>query len=86
MAISDHGNIFGAVKFFKQCKKAGMKPILGMESYFTEDVNIKNADDKYNHLLLIVQNEVGYKNLCKIISFDYQKGLYFKTRSHGASL
>ncbi len=86
LAISDHGNIFGAVKFFKQCKKAGMKPILGMESYFTEDVNIKNADDKYNHLLLIVQNEVGYKNLCKLISFAYQKGFYFKPRIDRAIL
>ena len=51
LAITDHGNIFGAVKFFQQAKKAGIKPILGIESYFTEDARIKNADNKYYHLI-----------------------------------
>lgn len=80
LAITDHGNIFGAVKFFQKCKKAGIKPILGMEAYFTEDVNVKLVDKKYYHLILLVQNEIGYKNLCKLISFSYQKGFYFKPR------
>ncbi len=56
LAITDHGNIFGAVKFFQKCKKAGIKPMLGMEAYLTEDANIKNADNKYYHLILLVQN------------------------------
>jgi DNA polymerase III subunit alpha len=55
LAITDHGNIFGAVKFFQKCKKAGIRPILGMEAYFTEDVTIKAADRKYYHLILLVQ-------------------------------
>lgn len=80
LAITDHGNIFGAVKFFQKCKKAGIKPILGMEAYFTEDVTIKSPERKYYHLILLVQNEIGYKNLCKLISFAYQKGFYFKPR------
>ncbi len=80
LAITDHGNIFGAVKFFQKCKKAGIKPILGMEAYFTEDATIKNADRKYYHLILLVQNEIGYKNLCKLISYSYQSGFYFKPR------
>ena len=80
MGISDHGNIFGAVKFFQACKKANIKPILGIEAYLTEDANIKSADNKYYHLLLIVENEIGYKNLCKLISFSFQKGFYFKPR------
>jgi DNA polymerase III subunit alpha len=80
LAITDHGNIFGAVKFFQKCKKAGIKPILGMEAYFTEDVTIKTVDRKYYHLILLVQNEIGYKNLCKLISFAYQSGFYFKPR------
>lgn len=86
MAITDHGNIFGAVKFFQQAKKAGIKPILGMEAYLTEDANIKVADKKYYHLIILVQNEIGYKNLCKLISFSYQKGFYFKPRIDYATL
>lgn len=80
LAITDHGNIFGAVQFFQQAKKAGIKPVLGMEAYLTEDADIKNAKKKYYHLLLLVRNEIGYKNLCKLISFSYQKGFYFKPR------
>jgi len=44
LAITDHGNIFGAVKFFDACRKGGIKPILGMEAYFTEDVNIRSVE------------------------------------------
>lgn len=80
LAMTDHGNVFGAVKFFQKCKKAGIKPILGMEAYFTEDVNVKTVDKKYHHLILLVENEKGYKNLCKLISFAFQKGFYFKPR------
>lgn len=80
LAISDHGNIFGAVKFFHQAQKAGIKPILGIEAYFTQDVNIKKSDEKYYHLILLVQNKKGYENLCKLISFAYKKGFYFKPR------
>lgn len=86
LAISDHGNIFGAVKFFQQCKKSGIKPVLGMEAYLTEDATIKDADKKYYHLLLLVENEKGYKNLCKLISFSYQEGFYFKPRIDYAML
>ncbi|MBA3954108.1 DNA polymerase III subunit alpha [Candidatus Dependentiae bacterium] len=80
LAITDHGNIFGAVKFFQQAQKAGIKPILGMEAYFTENAALRDADNKYYHLILLVQNAVGYKNLCKLISFAYQQGFYFKPR------
>ena len=80
LAITDHGNIFGAVKFFQKCKKAGIKPILGMEAYMTEDAQVKNAEKKYYHLIILVQNEIGYKNLLKLISYSYQQGFYFKPR------
>jgi len=80
LAITDHGNIFGAVKFFQKCKKAGIKPILGMEAYFTEDTKVKNAENKYYHLIILVQNAIGYKNLCKLISYSFQDGFYFKPR------
>lgn len=80
LAISDHGNIFGAVKFFQQCKKAGIKPVLGMEAYLTEDARIKDASNKYYHLIILVENAQGYKNLCKLIAFAYTDGFYFKPR------
>src|SRR3990167_667129 len=86
LAITDHGNVFGAVKFFQKCKKAGIKPILGIEAYLTEDVNIKTVDKKYYHIVLIVQNDVGYKNLCKLISFSHREGFYFKPRIDYATL
>jgi DNA polymerase-3 subunit alpha len=80
LSITDHGNIFGAVKFFQKCKSAGIKPILGMEAYFTEDVRVKEAENKYYHLILLVQNKQGYRNLCKLIAHSYQDGFYFKPR------
>ncbi|MBP7854665.1 DNA polymerase III subunit alpha, partial [Candidatus Babeliales bacterium] len=80
LAITDHGNIFGAVKFFQLCKKAGIKPILGMEAYMAEDINERVVEKKYYHLIILVENEIGYKNLCKLIAFSYQQGFYFKPR------
>ncbi len=80
LAISDHGNVFGAVRFFQACKSAGIKPILGIESYLAPDASVKNPQQKYFHQLLIVQNEEGYRNLCKLLSFAYQRGFYFKPR------
>lgn len=80
LAMTDHGNIFGAVKFFQLCKKAGIKPILGMEAYITDDVENRSVENKYYHTILLVKNEIGYKNLCKLISFSYQDGFYFKPR------
>lgn len=80
IGISDHGNIFGAVKFFKEAKKENIKPILGCEMYLTPDANIKNPNQKYFHILLIVQNKVGYKNLCQLMAFAQKDGFYFKPR------
>lgn len=80
LAITDHGNVFGGVRFFQKCKKAGIKPILGMEAYFTEDAKIKNAENKYYHLILLVESQQGYKNLCALNAYAYQEGFYFKPR------
>ena len=80
LAISDHGNIFGAVKFFQLCKKENIKPVLGMEAYLAEDAQVKNIDNRYYHLMLIVQNEQGYRNLCKLMAYAYKEGFYFKPR------
>ncbi len=86
LAITDHGNIFGAVKFFQLCQKENIKPILGMEAYLTEDVKQKSVEKKYYHIVLLVQNQIGYKNLCKLISFSYKEGFYFKPRIDYAAL
>lgn len=80
LGISDHGNIFGAVKFFQECKRANIKPILGCEMYLTNDIKIRDSKEKYYHLLVIAQNQIGYKNLCKLIAFSYKEGFYFKPR------
>lgn len=80
LAISDHGNIFAGVKFFEKCKKAGIKPVLGMEAYITNSIGIKDNNNRYYHLLLLVENEIGYRNLCKLIAASYIDGFYFKPR------
>lgn len=86
LAITDHGNVFGAVKFFEKAKKAGIKPILGIEAYLAEDATVRSIEKKYYHLVLLVQNETGYKNLCKLISYSFQQGFYFKPRIDYAML
>ena len=80
IGITDHGNIFGAIKFFQAAKKEKIKPILGVEMYFTQDVRVKDPNDRYYHLVLLVQNNEGYKNLCKMLAYSYQDGFYFKPR------
>ncbi|HBS47744.1 TPA: DNA polymerase III subunit alpha [Candidatus Dependentiae bacterium] len=80
IAISDHGNVFGAVKFFQECAKKEIKPILGCEMYITNDCKIKDVKEKYHHLLLLVENEEGYRNLCHLMAFSYKEGFYFKPR------
>jgi DNA polymerase-3 subunit alpha len=80
VALTDHGNIFGAVQFFEKAKKAGIKPVLGIEFYITEDVGVKRQDNKYHHVIAWVQNKKGYQNLCKLIAHSYQEGFYFKPR------
>lgn len=82
VAITDHGSMFGVVKFYKECKKRGIKPILGCEIYVTNgDFREKNPENKfYNHLVLLAENQEGYKNLMKIVSLGYTDGFYYKPR------
>jgi DNA polymerase-3 subunit alpha len=80
IGISDHGNIFGAVKFFQTAQKEGIKPVLGCEMYLCPDVTIKDVNERYYHLIVIVKNETGYKNLCRLMAFAYKEGYYFKPR------
>ena len=83
MAITDHGVMYGAIDFYKACKKEGIKPIIGCEVYvaprsrFDKEPNI---DNKYNHLIILAKNNQGYKNLSKLVSLGFTEGYYYKPR------
>jgi DNA polymerase-3 subunit alpha len=89
-AITDHGNIFGAVHFFDAMKKKNLKPILGCELYICkEDSHLRehaNPDSKYNHLLVLAENEAGYRNLVRLTSEAALHGFYKKPRVSKAFL
>jgi DNA polymerase-3 subunit alpha len=84
VAMTDHGNIFGAVHFFDAAKKKGIKPILGCELYISKEEDHRrefaDPDSKYNHLLVIAENEEGYKNLVRLTSEAALHGFYRKPR------
>ena len=83
LAITDHGVMYGAVEFYKQCKEAGIKPIIGCEVYVapgSRHGKDRNIDAKYNHLILLCKNETGYKNLIKMVSLGFTEGFYSKPR------
>ncbi|MCH5317060.1 MAG: DNA polymerase III subunit alpha [Eubacterium sp.] len=83
LAITDHGNMYGAVDFYKACKKHGIKPIIGCEVYVAPRTRFdkeKVLDKDYNHLILLCENETGYKNLIKLVSLSYTEGYYYKPR------
>lgn len=76
VAATEHGNMYGAIEFYSAVSKAGIKPIIGYEAYIVD--NIKDKKRKKNHLLLLVKNEEGYKNLIKIASYAFTEGFYYK--------
>ncbi|MBR2133994.1 MAG: DNA polymerase III subunit alpha [Eubacterium sp.] len=83
LAITDHGNMYGAVDFYKACKKHGIKPIIGCEVYVAPRTRFdkeKVLDKDYNHLILLCKNETGYKNLINMVSKGFVEGFYFKPR------
>jgi DNA polymerase III subunit alpha len=82
VAVTDHGNIFGAVEFHNAAKAAGVKPILGCELYICkkEDHRTDKEGDTYNHLVVLAENDEGYRNLVKIVSEASLHGFYYKPR------
>ena len=81
VAITDHGGLFGVVEFYLKAIKEGIKPIIGMEGYFTYGrMEERKKEDSPYHILLLAKNEEGYKNLIKISSISYLKGFYGKPR------
>lgn len=79
VAITDHGNMFGVIQFYKAAKDAGIKPIIGCEVYVTED-RLNHKDRTRYHLVLLAENETGYHNLMKIVSTGWVEGFYYKPR------
>ena len=84
IAITDHGNMYGAIKFYKECIEQGIKPIIGCEIYVSRrSRHDKEAgvDTDSNHLILLAKNNTGYKNLIKIISIANLEGYYYRPRT-----
>ncbi|MEM6750970.1 MAG: DNA polymerase III subunit alpha [Planctomycetota bacterium] len=96
VAVTDHGNLFGAADFYKRAKAEGVKPILGIEAYVAPDVNGRTSDrtdrtytgvsDGGFHLVLLAENQTGWANLMKLSSDAYLNGFYFKPRMDKATL
>jgi DNA polymerase-3 subunit alpha len=84
MALTDHGNMFGAVAFHDACLAGGIKPILGCEIYVAtgsrHDKSAAGIQEAYNHMTLLASNEVGYHNLVKLVSIGYMEGFYHRPR------
>jgi DNA polymerase-3 subunit alpha len=84
LALSDHGNLFGAIEFYKECRKVGIKPIIGCEVYLAPgsrfDRKANSAKEASTHFLLLAKNEIGYRNLVKLVSTAHLDGMYYKPR------
>lgn len=85
LALSDHGNLFGAMEFYHAARKAGIKPILGMEAYVApgrrdDRTPLASGESALNHLLLLAMNEEGWRNLMILSSRAYLEGFYYKPR------
>jgi DNA polymerase-3 subunit alpha len=82
VAMTDHGNLYGAVEFYKECTKAGIKPILGVEAYIApgdhKEKSVGVGEEKYYHLILLVKNEAGWKNLLQLVTDSWIEGFYYK--------
>ena len=83
LAVTDHGVMYGAVAFYKACKAAGIKPIIGCEVYVApRSLHDKDhaLDRDYSHLILLCRNEAGYRSLCRLVSTSFTEGFYVKPR------
>lgn len=83
-AITDHGVMYGVIDFYKECKAQGIKPILGCEVYVAPgsrfDKELGGGEDRYYHLVLLAENNIGYANLSRIVSRGFTEGYYYKPR------
>src|ERR1700730_16194075 len=81
IAMTDHGNLFGAVEFYTQAKENGVHPVIGCEVYVAQQgIGVKSESNRYNHLVLLCENQEGYRNLIQLVSTGYLDGFYYKPR------
>ncbi len=82
-AITDHGTMFGVVDFYRECKANGIKPVIGCEVYVAPNSRfdkVHGVDNRYSHLILLAENQTGYKNLIYLVSMGCIEGYYYKPR------
>ncbi|MCK9572749.1 MAG: PHP domain-containing protein, partial [Candidatus Omnitrophica bacterium] len=84
LAITDHGNMFGAMEFYLEARKSGIKPIIGCEVYVAPKSRFEKGgtgiSEAANHLILLAKDETGYVNLMKLVSSAYLEGFYYRPR------
>src|SRR5216117_1877246 len=84
IAVTDHGAMFGALRFYEAARKAGVKPIMGVEAYVAPgsrfDRTPGESEEKYYHLTLLAENETGYRNLLRLVSLAHLEGFYHRPR------
>jgi DNA polymerase-3 subunit alpha len=83
VAITDHGAMFGVVDFYREALKAGIRPLIGCEVYVAPRSRLQKEpklDDHQYHLVLLAENQAGYRNLMRIVSAGYLEGFYYKPR------
>src|SRR6202171_3332254 len=81
VAMTDHGNVFGAVEFYNKAKEKGVHPVIGCEVYVSQQGHkTRSYSDRYNHLVLLCESQEGYRNLINLVSTGYLDGFYYKPR------
>ena len=81
VAMTDHGNLFGAVEFYNAGKEHGVHPVIGCEVYVSQQGHkVRSESDRYNHLVLLCENQEGYRNLIRLVSTGFLDGFYYKPR------
>lgn len=90
LALTDHGNMFGAINFYSACKESGIIPIIGCEFYVAPGSRHEKSGSehkgKYNHFIALAKNETGYRNLLRLSSLGYTEGFYYKPRIDNESI
>ena len=80
LAITDHGVMYGVIDFYKECRKQGIKPIIGCEVYVALRSRLEKTNRDMHHLILLAENDTGYHNLMKLVSLGHLEGLYYRPR------